>query len=79
MPNTLYDKIWNEHLVHEQEDGTSLLFVDRHLIHEVTSPQAFEGLRLTKRKVRKLLFEFDNLIGSIFFNFILGRWKINLI
>jgi len=53
MPNTLYDKIWNEHLVHKQEDGISLLFVDRHLIHEVTSPQAFEGLRITKRKVRQ--------------------------
>ena len=53
MSRTLYDKIWNEHLVHEQEDGTSLLFVDRHLIHEVTSPQAFEGLRNSKRKVRQ--------------------------
>ena len=53
MPQTLYDKIWNEHLVHQQEDGTSLLFVDRHLIHEVTSPQAFEGLRNSNRKVRQ--------------------------
>jgi len=53
MSKTLYDKIWNEHLVHEQDDGTSLLFVDRHLIHEVTSPQAFEGLRNTNRKVRQ--------------------------
>ena len=53
MSQTIYDKIWNEHLVHVQEDGTSLLFVDRHLIHEVTSPQAFEGLRNTKRKVRQ--------------------------
>ena len=53
MPHTIYDKIWKEHLVHEQEDGTSLLFVDRHLIHEVTSPQAFEGLRNSKRKVRQ--------------------------
>ena len=53
MPRTLYDKIWNEHLVHQQDDGTSLLFVDRHLIHEVTSPQAFEGLRNSKRKVRQ--------------------------
>ena len=52
MPTTLYDKIWNSHLVHQQEDGTALLFVDRHLIHEVTSPQAFEGLRNAKRKVR---------------------------
>ncbi len=53
MPQTLYDKIWNEHVVHQQDDGTALLYVDRHLIHEVTSPQAFEGLRLSKRKVRK--------------------------
>ena len=53
MPYTIYDKIWNEHLVHQQEDGTSLLFVDRHLIHEVTSPQAFEGLRSSNRKVRQ--------------------------
>ena len=53
MPKTLYDKIWDEHLVYERQDGTSLLYVDRHLIHEVTSPQAFEGLRLGKRKVRK--------------------------
>ena len=53
MSQTIYDKIWNEHLVHEQEDGTSSLFVDRHLIHEVTSPQAFEGLRNSNRKVRQ--------------------------
>ena len=53
MTLTLYDKIWNEHLVHQQEDGTALLFVDRHLIHEVTSPQAFEGIRTSNRKVRQ--------------------------
>ena len=53
MPLTLYDKIWKEHLVHQQDDGTALLFVDRHLIHEVTSPQAFEGLRNSNRKVRQ--------------------------
>ncbi len=53
MPKTLYDKIWDDHLVNEQGDGTSLLYVDRHLVHEVTSPQAFEGLRINKRKVRK--------------------------
>ena len=53
MPKTLYDKIWEDHLVHAQKDGTCLLYVDRHLIHEVTSPQAFEGLRLNNRKVRK--------------------------
>ncbi|MEM9676657.1 MAG: 3-isopropylmalate dehydratase large subunit [Pseudomonadota bacterium] len=51
-PTTLYDKIWNDHLVHEQDDGTSLLYIDRHLVHEVTSPQAFEGLRMTNRGVR---------------------------
>ena len=53
MSKTLYDKIWENHLVHEQNDGTSLIYVDRHLVHEVTSPQAFEGLRLQKRKVRR--------------------------
>ena len=53
MSRTLYDKIWENHLVHEQKDGTSLIYVDRHLVHEVTSPQAFEGLRLQKRKVRR--------------------------
>ncbi|MEM9105327.1 MAG: 3-isopropylmalate dehydratase large subunit [Pseudomonadota bacterium] len=51
-PKTLYDKIWDEHVVHEQEDGTCLLYIDRHLVHEVTSPQAFEGLRDSGRKVR---------------------------
>jgi len=51
-PKTLYDKIWDAHLAHEAEDGTCLLYIDRHLVHEVTSPQAFEGLRLAGRKVR---------------------------
>ncbi|MBU3260408.1 3-isopropylmalate dehydratase large subunit [Roseovarius sp. PS-C2] len=50
---TLYDKIWDAHVVHEAEDGTSLLYIDRHLVHEVTSPQAFEGLRMAGRQVRK--------------------------
>ncbi|MEM0948719.1 MAG: 3-isopropylmalate dehydratase large subunit [Pseudomonadota bacterium] len=49
---TLYDKIWDAHLAHEAEDGTSLLYIDRHLVHEVTSPQAFEGLRMAGRAVR---------------------------
>jgi len=52
-PRTVYDKIWDEHLVEEQEGGTCLLYIDRHLVHEVTSPQAFEGLRLAGRKVRQ--------------------------
>jgi 3-isopropylmalate/(R)-2-methylmalate dehydratase large subunit len=51
-PKTLYDKIWADHLVDEAEDGTCLIYIDRHLVHEVTSPQAFEGLRLTGRAVR---------------------------
>ena len=53
MQNTIYDKIWNDHLIHLQDDGSSLLFVDRHLVHEVTSPQAFEGLRNSNRNVRQ--------------------------
>jgi len=52
MAKTLYDKIFDEHVVHTQPDGTCLLYIDRHLVHEVTSPQAFEGLRLSGRKVR---------------------------
>lgn len=51
MSRTLYDKIWDEHVVHMEEDGTAVLYIDRHLVHEVTSPQAFEGLRQAGRKV----------------------------
>tara|TARA_B100000579_G_scaffold359351_1_gene316035 strand:- start:9740 stop:11146 length:1407 start_codon:yes stop_codon:yes gene_type:complete len=51
-PQTLFDKIWANHLVDRQEDGTCLIYIDRHLVHEVTSPQAFEGLRNSNRKVR---------------------------
>ncbi|MEE4187229.1 MAG: 3-isopropylmalate dehydratase large subunit [Roseobacter sp.] len=51
-PKTLYDKIWDAHVAHEADDGTCLLYIDRHLVHEVTSPQAFEGLRMTGRTVR---------------------------
>src|ERR1700752_1781291 len=52
-PRTLFDKIWDSHLVHRQDDGTCLIYIDRHLVHEVTSPQAFEGLRVAGRKVRR--------------------------
>ena len=48
---TLYDKLWNSHVVREEEDGTVLLYIDRHLVHEVTSPQAFEGLKMAGRKL----------------------------
>ena len=52
-PKTIFDKIWSDHLVGQRDDGTSLLYIDRHLVHEVTSPQAFEGLKLSNRKVRR--------------------------
>lgn len=52
-PRTLYQKIWDDHVVSRQDDGTCLIYIDRHLVHEVTSPQAFEGLRMAGRKVRK--------------------------
>src|SRR3546814_14868851 len=52
-PLTLYEKIWNAHIVNRRDDGTCLIYIDRHLVHEVTSPQAFEGLRLAGRKVRR--------------------------
>lgn len=51
-PRTLFEKIWDDHVVSQQDDGTCLIYIDRHLVHEVTSPQAFEGLRMTGRKVR---------------------------
>ncbi|MDD3481377.1 3-isopropylmalate dehydratase large subunit [Azovibrio restrictus] len=50
MPQTLYDKLWDSHVVHQEADGTALIYIDRHLVHEVTSPQAFEGLKLAGRK-----------------------------
>ena len=51
MKNTLYDKIWSDHCIHENEDKSSLIYIDRHLIHEVTSPQAFDGLDIKKREI----------------------------
>ena len=54
MGRTLYDKLWDEHVVHTEDDGTTVLYIDRHLVHEVTSPQAFEGLDLAQRKVWRL-------------------------
>jgi 3-isopropylmalate/(R)-2-methylmalate dehydratase large subunit len=54
MGFTLYDKLWNEHVVHTEDDGTTLLYIDRHLVHEVTSPQAFEGIRQAGRKVWRI-------------------------
>ena len=54
MGRTLYDKIWDEHVIHTEDDGTAILYIDRHLVHEVTSPQAFEGLRQAGRKVWRI-------------------------
>jgi 3-isopropylmalate/(R)-2-methylmalate dehydratase large subunit len=54
LPQTLYDKLWNAHRVHEEADGTALIYIDRHLVHEVTSPQAFEGLEINGRKPWRL-------------------------
>ena len=68
MNKTMYEKIWDAHLVHEQDGGTPLLFVDRHLMHEVTSPQAFEGLKLKQRKVRNphsILATMDHCVPTI--------------
>jgi 3-isopropylmalate/(R)-2-methylmalate dehydratase large subunit len=52
-PRTLFDKVWDSHVVHQEDGGPALLYVDLHLVHEVTSPQAFEGLRLAGRRVRR--------------------------
>ena len=52
-PRTLFDKVWDDHVVDRLPDGTCVLYIDRHLVHEVTSPQAFEGLRLAGRTVRR--------------------------
>ena len=51
LQKTLYDKLWDDHVVHAEDDGTTVLYIDRHLVHEVTSPQAFEGLKLAGRKL----------------------------
>lgn len=61
LPKTLYDKVWQSHVVHQRDDGMSLLYIDRHLVHEVTSPQAFEGLRLAKRD----LWRKDSILATV--------------
>jgi 3-isopropylmalate/(R)-2-methylmalate dehydratase large subunit len=54
QPRTLYDKLWDTHVVHVEPDGTALIYIDRQLVHEVTSPQAFEGLKINGRKPWRL-------------------------
>lgn len=70
MAQTLYDKLWNSHIVREKEDGTVLLYIDRHLVHEVTSPQAFEGLKMAGRK----LWRIDSVVSTADHNTPTGDW-----
>ena len=65
MSRTLFEKIWDSHVVIQQDDGHSLLYIDRHLVHEVTSPQAFDGLRMNKRKVRRPDFTFATMDHNV--------------
>jgi 3-isopropylmalate/(R)-2-methylmalate dehydratase large subunit len=71
---TLYDKLWESHLVHEQPDGTALIYIDRHLVHEVTSPQAYEGLRLAGRKPWRV----DSIIATADHNTPTRNWERGL-
>ncbi|MDE1711564.1 aconitase family protein (plasmid) [Chromobacterium amazonense] len=67
---TLYDKLWNSHVVRQEADGTALLYIDRHLVHEVTSPQAFEGLKLAGRK----LWRVDSVVSTADHNTPTDHW-----
>ncbi|RBB92540.1 3-isopropylmalate dehydratase large subunit, partial [Pseudomonas sp. MWU12-2115] len=67
---TLYDKLWNSHVVRQEADGTALLYIDRHLVHEVTSPQAFEGLKLAGRP----LWRVDSVVSSADHNTPTNHW-----
>ena len=69
-PQTLYDKLWYSHVVRQEEDGTVLLYIDRHLVHEVTSPQAFEGLKLAGRK----LWRIDSVVSTADHNTPTDHW-----
>jgi 3-isopropylmalate/(R)-2-methylmalate dehydratase large subunit len=71
MPQTLYDKLWDSHVVHVEEDGTALLYIDRHLVHEVTSPQAFEGLKLAGRQPWRI----DSVVATADHNTPTEHWE----
>ncbi|MDR2166123.1 MAG: 3-isopropylmalate dehydratase large subunit [Zoogloeaceae bacterium] len=71
MPQTLYEKLWSNHIVREEPDGTALLYIDRHLVHEVTSPQAFEGLRLAGRKPWRV----SSIVATADHNTPTARWS----
>src|SRR5437867_12853327 len=70
MGLTLYDKLWDSHVVHVEEDGTALLYIDRHLVHEVTSPQAYEGLKVAGRKPWRV----DSVVATADHNTPTTRW-----
>ena len=74
MPQTLYDKLWDVHVVHSEEDGTALLYIDRHLVHEVTSPQAFEGLRVAGRPVWRT----DSIVSTADHNTPTTDWHLGI-
>jgi 3-isopropylmalate/(R)-2-methylmalate dehydratase large subunit len=74
MGQTLYDKLWNAHLVHEEADGTALLYIDRHLVHEVTSPQAYEGLKLAGRKPWRS----DSVVATADHNTPTTEWELGI-
>ena len=74
MPQTLYDKLWDAHVVHSEEDGTALLYIDRHLVHEVTSPQAFEGLRVAGRPVWRT----DSIVSTANHNTPTTDWHLGI-
>jgi 3-isopropylmalate/(R)-2-methylmalate dehydratase large subunit len=71
MPQTLYDKLWDSHVVHVEEDGTALLYIDRHLVHEVTSPQAFDGLKAAGRKPWRM----DSVVATADHNTPTDHWE----
>src|SRR5437764_258233 len=71
MGQTLYDKLWDSHLVHAEEDGTSLLYIDRHLVHEVTSPQAYDGLKAAGRKQWRV----DSVVATADHNTPTDHWE----
>jgi 3-isopropylmalate/(R)-2-methylmalate dehydratase large subunit len=74
MPQTLYDELWNSHVVLTEEDGTALLYIDRHLVHEVTSPQAFEGLRLAGRKPWRI----SSIVATADHNTPTDHWELGI-
>ena len=72
MPKSLYEKLWESHVVHEEQDGTALIYIDRHLVHEVTSPQAFEGLKLAGRRPWRV----SSILATADHNTLTDHWKI---